>query len=51
MYQDAIEQNYSHEQMTPLNIILSSSSIIIQRFIELQKFVLEYFKLKRNEEL
>lgn len=34
MYQDAIEQNYSHEQMTPLNIILANSKIAVKRFIE-----------------
>ena len=25
MYQDAIETNYSHEQMTPLNSIINNS--------------------------
>mgnify|MGYP006893264800 CR=1 FL=1 len=28
MYQDAIECNYSHEQMTPLNCIIASSKIV-----------------------
>ena len=28
MYQDAIEANYSHEQMTPLNCIINNSKLI-----------------------
>ena len=28
MYQDAIEANYSHEQMTPLNCILGNSKLV-----------------------
>ena len=28
MYQEAIEANYSHEQMTPLNSILGNSSVV-----------------------
>jgi hypothetical protein len=38
MYLDAIEANYSHEQMTPLNSILSNSKIIYKRFSEIMKF-------------
>lgn len=38
MYLDAIEANYSHEQMTPLNSILSNSKIIYKRISELMKF-------------
>ena len=30
MYQEAIEANYSHEQMTPLNSILGNSGIILE---------------------
>jgi hypothetical protein len=28
MYQDAIEANFSHEQMTPLNCIINNSKIM-----------------------
>ena len=28
MYQEAIEANYSHEQMTPLNSILGNSNLV-----------------------
>lgn len=28
MYQEAIEANYSHEQMTPLNSIINNSKIV-----------------------
>jgi len=38
MYLDAIEANYSHEQMTPLNSILSNSKIIYKRISEIMKF-------------
>ena len=29
MYQDAIEANFSHEQMNPLNTILNNSKLVI----------------------
>ena len=32
MYQEAIEANYSHEQMTPLNSILGNSGIVLEDF-------------------
>ena len=32
MYLDAIEANYSHEQMTPLNGILANSKIVYKNF-------------------
>ena len=48
MYQDAIEQNYSHEQMTPLNIILANSRIASKRFLEVQKYLDEYFEMIKN---
>ena len=32
MYQDAIEKNYSHEQMTPLNCINQSSKLVSKNF-------------------
>lgn len=45
MYQDAIESNYSHEQMTPLNSIMGNSKIAQKRFLELhsvvKKFIIE----------
>ena len=31
MYQDAIETNYSHEQMTPLNCILTNSKLVLEK--------------------
>ena len=31
MYRDAIEANYSHEQITPLNCILANSDIVLRR--------------------
>ena len=34
MYQDAIEANFSHEQMTPLNCIINNSKIIEKNLIE-----------------
>ena len=30
-YLDAIEANYSHEQMTPLNCIIGNSKIVLKR--------------------
>jgi signal transduction histidine kinase len=42
MYQDAIEANYSHEQMTPLNSILGNSKIVLRRFVELHQKLIEY---------
>ena len=32
IYQDAIEANFSHEQMNPLNSILANSNIVYKRF-------------------
>ena len=37
MYSEAIEANYSHEQMTPLNCILSNSKVVLKRVIEMYK--------------
>jgi signal transduction histidine kinase len=31
LYQNAIEQNYSHEQMTPLHSIISSSEKLLEQ--------------------
>ena len=45
MYLDAIESNYSHEQMTPLNCILANSKIIYRR---LEKLFCEVTALKSN---
>mmetsp|Transcript_3816 Transcript_3816/g.5773 ORF Transcript_3816/g.5773 Transcript_3816/m.5773 type:complete len:97 (-) Transcript_3816:3069-3359(-) len=33
MYQESIEANYSHEQMTPLNAILNNS-VIVRQWLE-----------------
>ena len=49
MYQDAIESNYSHEQMTPLNCILAQSKIVSKRYLEAHKHLKEYFKLIKDE--
>ena len=35
IYQEAIEANYSHEQMTPLNSILGNTEIILDDFKKL----------------
>jgi len=35
MYLEAIELNYSHEQMTPLNSIIANSNIAFKRFVEI----------------
>ena len=35
MYLEAIELNFSHEQMTPLNGIIANSKIAYKRIIEL----------------
>ena len=32
LYLDAIEANYSHESMTPLNSIIANSRIVAKRF-------------------
>jgi hypothetical protein len=32
-YQDAIENNYSHEQMTPLNSISANSSYLKNKLV------------------
>ena len=37
LYQDAIETNYSHEQMTPLNCILNNSKVILAKIKECAK--------------
>lgn len=42
IYQDAIEANYSHEQMTPLNSILGNSKLIRTRFIELHQLLQQH---------
>ena len=36
LYQDAIEANYSHEQMTPLNCILGNSKVVQNRLMRLE---------------
>lgn len=35
IYQEAIEANYSHEQMTPLNSILGNSRILLEDYHQL----------------
>jgi hypothetical protein len=50
MYQDAIESNYSHEQMTPLNCILAQSKIVAKRYMEALKIILEYFRQRNDEQ-
>ena len=35
LYLEAIELNFSHEQMTPLNGIIANSKICYKRFVEL----------------
>ena len=55
MYQEAIEANYSHEQMTPLNCIIGNSKIIQSRFIELHHYIKKALPndqntLSKNEE-
>lgn len=47
IYQDAIENNYSHEQMTPLNPIMSQASLGKQRFI---KLFMELLGLRESNE-
>ena len=37
MYQEAIEKNYSHEQMTPLNCIIGNSDNLRSRFKQIHK--------------
>ena len=49
MYQDAIESNYSHEQMTPLNSILAQSKIVSKRYSEGLKLLKEFYLLKKDE--
>jgi signal transduction histidine kinase len=41
MYRDAIEANYSHEQMTPLNSILANSKFALRRVIKMYKLLSE----------
>ena len=45
VYQEALENNFSHEQMTPLNPILSHSELIKKHIIS---SYLEKFKIKPN---
>lgn len=45
MYQDAIEANFSHEQMNPLNCIIANSSVIQKRFIN----IINTIKFKLHE--
>lgn len=35
LYLDAIEANYSHESMTPLNSIIANSRIVMKRLTKL----------------
>lgn len=35
IYQDAIETNFSHEQMNPLNIIITNSNVVNKRLHQL----------------
>lgn len=35
LYLDAIEANYSHESMTPLNSIIANSRIVMKRLAKL----------------
>jgi len=37
MYQDAIEANFSHEQMTPLNCIFNNSKILRKKLDDLME--------------
>jgi hypothetical protein len=37
VYQDAIENNFSHEQMTPLNPIMTSTTYLKQKIIGLYR--------------
>ena len=37
LYQDAIESNYSHEQITPLNSILFNTTKIYENLSDLKK--------------
>ena len=46
MYQDAIEKNYSHEQMTPLNCINQSSKLVSKSF----QMLISKFGNKTNKE-
>ena len=48
MYQAAIESNYSHEQMTPLNSILGNSNILMKRFIEMQQELVSFDPGREN---
>ena len=45
MYQDAIENNYSHEQMTPLNSILGNSQIILNKIYEFRELLCRMYQL------
>ena len=43
IYQEAIENNFSHEQMTPLNLLKANSSIIKSKvynmFVQKEKYI------------
>jgi hypothetical protein len=49
-YIDAIEMNYSHEQMNPLNCILGNSKIVLKRFMQITKQLDSTDKVEYNEE-
>lgn len=45
IYQEAIEANYSHEQMTPLNNILNNSVLLVKRFRQLHQMNKEHMQM------
>ena len=52
MYQDAIEANYSHEQMTPLNCILGTSALLVNRMSQLHLMLKDNFtKLGMDDQI
>ena len=42
IYLDAIEANYSHEQMTPLNCILGTNAILMNRFHNMHEVTIKH---------
>ena len=44
IYQDAIETNFSHEQMNPLNVIITSANSVNRRFMQMQNHLQQDLK-------
>jgi hypothetical protein len=44
IYQDAIENNFAHEQMTPLNILKINSNILTKNIFQIHLTVFDFIQ-------